>query len=70
MCYVTPQVRVWGRNVEHAQQCATDIGCGCKAFQSLEEACQGADVVVTVTRATEPLVFGKWIKEGAIICCE
>ena len=61
---------MWGRSVEHAQQCAADIGSGCKVFESLEEACHGADVVVTVTRSTEPVLFGKWVKEGAIILCE
>lgn len=70
MVCVPTQVRVWGRNAEHARQCAADIGNGCKMFESLEEACRGADVVVTVTMATEPVLFGKWVKEGAIICCE
>lgn len=26
---------------------------------------RGADVIVTVTRATEPVLFGKWVKVGA-----
>ena len=33
-----------------------------------EEAASGADVVVTVTGATEPILQGKWVKEGAAIC--
>ena len=39
-------------------------------YKSLEEAVRGADVVVTVTMATEPLVCGKWLKSGAVVCCE
>lgn len=36
-----------------------------KAFSSAEEAVRGADVIVTVTRSTEPVVFGAWVKPGA-----
>ena len=31
----------------------------------MEEAVRGADVIVTVTMAKEPVLFGKWVKEGA-----
>uniref|UniRef100_H3C6V2 Crystallin, mu n=1 Tax=Tetraodon nigroviridis TaxID=99883 RepID=H3C6V2_TETNG len=36
-----------------------------KAFSSAEEAARGADVIVTVTRSTEPVLFRAWVKPGA-----
>ena len=62
------QIRLWGRNADHARQCADDIGGDCRVFGSLEDACRGADVIVTVTMAAEPVLYGKWVKEGAIVC--
>lgn len=41
-----------------------------KVIDSLEEAVRDADIIVTVTIATEPVVFGKWLKPGAVVCCE
>ena len=37
-------------------------------FESLEEAVRGADVIVTVTLAKKPVVFGEWVKTGAVLC--
>ena len=45
-----------------------DIGGSAVQCNSLEEALNGADVIVTVTMATEPLVLEKWLKPGAVIC--
>ena len=33
----------------------------------MEEAASGADVIVTATMATTPILFGKWVKPGALI---
>ena len=38
--------------------------------ESLPEAVRDADVIVTATLATEPVVHGRWLKEGAVVCCE
>lgn len=51
-------------------RCADDVGGGAVVFESLEEAVRGADVIVTVTLAKEPVVFGKWVKTGAVLCCK
>ncbi|XP_027051287.1 ketimine reductase mu-crystallin-like isoform X2 [Pocillopora damicornis] len=40
---------------------------GAKACATVEEAVSGADVIVTATLATEPVLFGKWVKPGALI---
>ena len=68
--FFSPQIRVWGRNANRAKQCVDDIGSGCVAYESLQDACNGADVVVTVTMATDPVLCGKWVKDGAIVCGE
>ena len=39
-------------------------------LSSLEEAVAGADVVITVTLATKPVLFGKWLKPGTVVCCK
>ena len=49
-------------------ECASDIGGNnVKVFNDIETACKDADVIVTVTMATKPMVFGKWLKDGAIV---
>ena len=50
-------------------RCAEDVGGDeVKVIDSLEEALKDADVVVTVTMATEPVVCGRWLKPGAVVC--
>ena len=50
-------------------RCAEDVGGDeVKVIDSLEEALKDADIVVTVTMATEPVVYGRWVKPGAVVC--
>jgi len=56
------EVRVWGRNPEHAQRFAARHGA--RAMDA-ESAVRGADVVVTVTSSREPVLKGAWLKPGA-----
>ncbi len=55
-------VRVWSRTPEHAAKFADEIRA---AATSAEEAVPGADVVVTVTNSSEPILRGAWLKQGA-----
>jgi ornithine cyclodeaminase len=55
-------VRVWGRNADHAAAAAVDLG-GIVAA-TVEEAVDAADVVITCTTSTEPLVRADWIAGG------
>ena len=55
-------VRVWSRTPEHAKRFADEIGA---KVTSAREAVTGADVVVTVTSAVEPILQGAWLKPGA-----
>lgn len=40
---------------------------GANAYSDLQTACKDADVIVTVTMATEPILKGEWLKDGAIV---
>ena len=59
------EIRVWSPNAVNAQQCAHDIGG--VACASAEEAVHGADIVCTVTNASEPVLQGAWLKPGAFV---
>jgi ornithine cyclodeaminase/alanine dehydrogenase-like protein (mu-crystallin family) len=54
-------IRVWSRTREHAEKFANEVGG--KAM-SPEEAARGADVIVTVTSSTTPVLKGEWLKAG------
>ncbi|MBV8551037.1 MAG: ornithine cyclodeaminase family protein [Acidobacteriaceae bacterium] len=58
------EVRVWSRNREHALRFAAETHT---RVMSAEEAAKGADVVVTVTHASEPVLHGAWLKEGVYV---
>ena len=56
------EIRVWGRARAHVERLAAEIGARAMAA---EDAVRGADVVVTATAATEPILQGAWLKPGA-----
>lgn len=66
------QVRVWGRNADHARRALTNLrqlphlpeGCEVVRTPSVRETVEGADVVVTCTASREPLVRDAWLKDG------
>jgi len=62
------EVRIWSRTFANAQKLANEVGA--KACATVEEAASGADVIVTVTLATSPILCGKWVKSGALINCK
>ena len=65
--------RIWGRRPEAAQQraatlvdeMATDLSV--EATDDLEAACAWADIIVTATAATAPLIQATWIRPGTHI---
>lgn len=59
------QVRVWSHTRQRAEMFCQSVPGPAKAFSLAEEAVRGADVIVTVTRSTEPVLFGAWVKTGA-----
>jgi len=65
---------VWGRSLNNLKKCVDDItaivggGAHVTAHQNVSEAVSGADVIVTVSFATEPILCGEWMKPGALVC--
>jgi ornithine cyclodeaminase len=60
------QARVWSRTPEHVQAFAAEAAMPfpVEAAESAEAAVRGADVVVTVTSAREPVVERGWLSPG------
>jgi thiomorpholine-carboxylate dehydrogenase len=56
------EIRVWSRTPAHAESFAAKTGG--KAM-SAEEAVRDADVIVTVTSSTVPILKGGWLKAGS-----
>ena len=67
------EVRVWGRDEDKARGCVDELserpglphGCRYVVSPTVSEAVEGADVIITVTAAQEPLVFSDGIRRGA-----
>nr|XP_008530481.1 PREDICTED: ketimine reductase mu-crystallin isoform X2 [Equus przewalskii] len=61
------EVRIWNRTKENAEKFADTVQGEVQVCSSVQEAVTGADVIITVTMATEPILFGEWVKPGAHI---
>jgi ornithine cyclodeaminase len=65
------RVRVASRTLAHAQKFAQEFGPGApfpiEAVAGAEQAVHGADLIVTATSATEPVLKREWIAPGAHI---
>ena len=55
------EIRVWSRTRKHAERFAQEVGA---TATSAEEAVGGADLIVTVTSSTTPVLIGAWLKPG------
>jgi thiomorpholine-carboxylate dehydrogenase len=58
------EVRVWSRTPERARRFAAEMGA---RSMPAEQAVRGADVVVTVTGAAEPILRGAWLEPGTLV---
>ena len=64
------QIRIWNHRYEGAQTLTKELTAKGKyavAYQSAEECVKDADVIVTATFASSPILKAKWIKPGAHI---
>lgn len=66
------ELRVWSRTLASAQQCIADMqplfpSTHMLAVATAEEAVRGADVVVTATSATTPVLCGEWLQQDAVV---
>jgi len=55
------EIRVWSRTRKHAERFAQEVG---GTVTSAEDTVRGADVIVTVTSSTTPVLKGAWLKPG------
>jgi alanine dehydrogenase len=51
-----------------AEEMGAKLGLSIYPVTTIQDAVKGADVVVTVTSADEPLVHYEWLKDGCLIC--
>ena len=68
------EVRIWGRDPHKAQARADDLSkspsihaCNFAVTESVQEAVEDADIVITVTASREPLVQSAWLKPGVTV---
>jgi thiomorpholine-carboxylate dehydrogenase len=59
------EIRVWSRNPQNVSACASEVGG--VPVKTAEEAVRGADIVCTVTNASQPVLKGAWLKPGALV---
>jgi ornithine cyclodeaminase len=70
LCLVRPirRARIWARDAVKAEAAAVDLqkrlGIEIKAVADPEKAVAGADIVVTTTPATSPILKADWISAG------
>jgi ornithine cyclodeaminase/alanine dehydrogenase-like protein (mu-crystallin family) len=61
-------ISIWGRSPERARACAerlqAELGVPVAAAGTVEEAVAAADIVCTVTSASEPILKGAWVRPG------
>ena len=61
-------INVWGRSPERAQafakQMHAELAVPIRAAKTAREAVADADIICTVTSASEPILEGKWVKPG------
>lgn len=55
------EIRIWSQTAANAERFAKEIGA---TVMPAEDAVRGADVVVTATSATTPVLCGAWLKPG------
>ncbi|MGA9800689.1 MAG: hypothetical protein WBQ68_16870 [Terriglobales bacterium] len=68
------ELRLWGRDPHKAQACADDLAkssgisaCNFAVTESVQQAVEGADLVITVTASRKPLVRGEWLNSGVTV---
>jgi len=59
------EIRVYSRSKERREKFAEEMDVVCS--DSVEEAVKNADVIVTVTMSTTPVLFKKWVKVDALV---
>jgi ornithine cyclodeaminase/alanine dehydrogenase-like protein (mu-crystallin family) len=65
-------VRVWSRTAAHAARFAAEmagtVSCRLETAATVRDAMRGADIVVAVTAAREPITDAAWLEPGMHLC--
>ncbi|XP_023687034.2 ketimine reductase mu-crystallin isoform X2 [Paramormyrops kingsleyae] len=61
------EIRLWSRRKEKAKMFSSKVKGPVTVCSSVKNAAEGADVIITVTMAKEPVLQGQWVKPGAHI---
>ncbi|ETE60960.1 Thiomorpholine-carboxylate dehydrogenase, partial [Ophiophagus hannah] len=64
---IATKVRIWNRTKENAEKFARTVNGPVQVCSSVQAAVSGADVIVTVTMATQSILRGEWVKPRAHI---
>ena len=71
ICAIRPieEVRLWSRTEARLQSSCARLremlpGCRVEGCVSAEQTVRGADIVCTVSKAREPILFGEWLSPG------
>lgn len=68
--YEFEKINIWGRSREKAQVVCDEFDqLPMQNCETVENAVTDADVIVTVTHAAQPVLLGRWLKEGAHVNC-
>ena len=59
------ELRLWSRNEANGRQVAEELGA--RYIADAEQAVRDADIVACTTSATEPVLDGAWLKQGAFV---
>jgi len=66
-----PSVTVWSRSPANADRFASEIvddtGCEAHVAETVEEAVQASDLIVTTTPSHQPLIYADWVRPGATL---
>lgn len=66
------EVWIWGRSPRKADSLIQHLGqsgySGLRRAASIDEVCAKADVICTVTAASEPVLFGRQLRPGTHLC--
>lgn len=57
------QINIWSRTKKNAEKLAGEVGG--TAYDSVQEAVKDADIIVTVTSSSTPVLMKDWVKPGA-----
>jgi ornithine cyclodeaminase len=59
------EIRIWSRDPKNVARCAREVSG--VPVTTAEAAVRGADIVCTLTNASEPVLKGEWLKAGAFV---